>query len=89
MDVETEDAKEWVPPPLDILNLELQNSSFKITMILFAQITMSLPMTKNTMSQLWGKVSSNAFISSKLFEFMKVTKIAHIQVLDNVGQCGK
>jgi hypothetical protein len=38
MDFETEDVEEWV----DIHNLELQ-SSFKITMILNAQVAMTLP----------------------------------------------
>ena len=84
MDAETEDAEEWVPPPLDIRNLELQSSFFKITMISNAQAAMALPMTENPMSRLWRKLSSNALISAKLSEFMKVAEIAHVQVLGSV-----
>ena len=83
-DAETEDAEEWVPPPLDIRNLELQSSFFKITMISNAKAAMSLPMTENPMSRLWRKLSSNALISAKLSEFMKVAEIAHVQVLGSV-----
>jgi hypothetical protein len=84
VDAETEDAEEWVPPPLDIRNLELQSSFFKITMISNAQAAMALPMTENPMSRLWRKLSSNALISAKLSEFMKVAEIAHVQVLGSV-----
>ena len=78
------DIEEWVPPPLDIHYLELQNSFFKITMISHAQVAMSLPVTKNPMSWVWRKLSSNVLISTKLSEFMKVVEIAHIQVLGSV-----
>jgi hypothetical protein len=43
-----------------------------------------LPMTENPMSRLWRKLSSNALISAKLSEFMKVVEIAHVQVLGSV-----
>lgn len=42
---------------------------------------LSLPMTENPMSRLWRKLSSNALVSMKLLEFIKVSKITHIQVL--------
>ena len=81
MDVGVRMFEEWVPPPLDILhNLELQ-SSFKTTMISNAQATMTLPLIENPISQLWCKLSSNALISMKLSKFMKVVKVAHVQVL--------
>jgi hypothetical protein len=84
VDAKTEDDEEWVLPPLDICNLELQSSFLKITMISNAQAAMALPMTENPMSQLWRKLSSNALISAKLSEFMKVAEIAHVQVLGSV-----
>jgi hypothetical protein len=83
-DVETIDTEEWVPPPLDIRNLELQSSFFKITMISSTQAAMSLPMTKNPLPWLWPKLSSNVLISTKLLEFMKDVEIAHVQVLESV-----
>ena len=59
---------------------------FKITAISSAQTTMSLPITENPMSMscLWHKLSSNAFISMKLLVFMKVVEIAHVQMLGSV-----
>jgi hypothetical protein len=83
-DVETIDTEEWVPPPLNIRNLELQSSFFKITMISSTQVAMSLPMTKNPLSWLWPKLSSSVLISTKLLEFMKDVEIGHVQVLESV-----
>ena len=40
MDTKTKDVEEWVPPPLDICDLELQSSFFKIIMISSAQVAM-------------------------------------------------
>lgn len=53
-------------------------------MIYNAQVAVSLPMTKNPMSHLWRKLYTNAFISMKLLEFIKVVEVAHVQVLGNV-----
>ena len=40
VDTKTKDVEEWVPPPLDICDLELQSSFFKIIMISSAQVAM-------------------------------------------------
>lgn len=80
MNARTKDVEEWVPPLLDICNLELQSSFFKIIIILNSQVAVYLPMTENPMSWLWRKLFNNAFILAKLSEFMKVVGIAHIQV---------
>ena len=84
VDIEYEDVEEWVPPPLDVRNLELQGSFFKTTMISYTQATISLPMTENLMFHLWHKLSSNALMLMELLEFMKVVEIAHVQVLGSV-----
>ena len=81
MDAKTKDVEEWVPPPLDVHNLEIQSSLLKNTMVSNAQVAQ---ITRNPMSRLWRKLSSNGFISMKLLEFIKVAKIAHIQVLGSV-----
>lgn len=80
MDTKIENVEKWVPPPLDICYFKLQRSCSKIIVILNAQVAMPLPMTKNPMSQLWCKLSSNALISSKHSNFMKVVDIAYVQM---------
>lgn len=80
---ETKDV-EWMPPPLDICNLELQSFFFKTTMISNAQAVVSLPTTNKPMSQFWRKLPSNALILAKLLEFMEVVEIAQVQVLNSV-----
>ena len=86
MDDETEDVKKWEPPPLDVRYLELQNPFFKTTMILNAQVAMSLTYSwPRTGCPIFGaSFLSNTFISTKHLEFMKVAKIAHVQVLGSV-----
>lgn len=79
VDVETADVEEWVPPPLDIYNLELQSSFFKIDMILNAQVAVSLPMIENPMSCLWHKLPSNhtkLSIVSQWEEFLSFPSIS-------------
>lgn len=55
MDPKIEDIEDWVPPPLDVPNLELVNFFFNIIMISNAQVGMSLHTTENPMSRLLTK----------------------------------
>ena len=41
-------------------------------------------MTENPMSCLWRKLSGNILILAKLFEFIKVVEISHVQALGSV-----
>ena len=43
VDVEIEVVEKWVPLRLDIRNLELHSSFFKITMISMPKVAMTLP----------------------------------------------
>ncbi len=57
------------------------SSFFKITMMFNAQWVMDQSMDLNFMFRLWKKLSDNGLLCAWLFEFMKVTKLAVVQIM--------
>jgi hypothetical protein len=67
--------------PLDEHQLNPQLCLFKLTMKSHATKSMEQPHILNPVTKLWQKLGCNAFLLSKLLEYMKVAHIAVTAVL--------
>ena len=73
-----------MPALIDAQRLIEQASFLKVTMLNNAQWAVEYNFKVNPFTRLWQKLNSNAFLASKLSEFVKIAEIATITIMDLV-----
>lgn len=70
-------------PLLDGQALDMQSSSFKLTMVHNAEDVLAEQNDLNPVTRIWRKVAASTILAHKLSEFMKLVELAVVQILDS------
>jgi hypothetical protein len=74
----------WIPPVLNPTTLDMQHSLFILTMKDNCHVAMVEPCSHNLLTILWRQLTTSQIIVCQMSKYIKLAKIAIIQVLGSI-----